>query len=88
MTNPIIKLFRSKIYTAIIMLVMLIIIGVLGFKMMSDFSWLDSLYMTIITITTVGFQEVKPLDPESKIFTIFLIMTSVVIVGYALTVIN
>ena len=88
MTNPIIKLFRSKIYTAIIMLVMLIIIGVLGFKMMSDFSWLDSLYMTIITITTVGFQEVKPLDPESKIFTIFLIMTSVVIVGYALTVIT
>jgi len=44
--------------------------------------------MTVITITTVGFGEVKPLDPESKIFTIFLILTSVVIVGYAIKVIT
>ena len=44
--------------------------------------------MTVITITTVGFGEVNPLDAESKIFTIFLILTSVVIVGYAITVIT
>ena len=38
---------------------------------MSDYSWVDAFYMTVITITTVGFGEVEPLDPETKIFTIF-----------------
>ena len=44
--------------------------------------------MTVITITTVGFGEVVPLDNESKIFTVFLILISIVIVGYALSVIT
>jgi len=55
---------------------------------MANYNWIDALYMTVITITTVGFGEVAPLDPESKIFTIFLILTSVVIVGYAIKVIT
>lgn len=70
------------------MLALVIIIGILGFRYMSDYSWIDAIYMTVITITTVGFGEVKPLDPEAKIFTVFLILTSVVIVGYAITVIT
>ena len=88
MTNPIIRLFRSKIYTAIAMLVLVIFVGVVGFRIMSGYTWLDAIYMTVITITTVGFGEVKPLDPQAKIFTVFLILTSVVIVGYAITVIT
>jgi len=86
--NPVIKLFRSRIYTAVLLLSVLLIIGILGFRFMSHYSWLDALYMTVITITTVGFSEVNPLDPGSKIFTIFLILTSVIIVGYALTIIT
>ncbi|MBN2868956.1 MAG: potassium channel protein [Flavobacteriaceae bacterium] len=88
MANPIIQLFRSKVYTAVLLLAILLIIGVLGFRFMSDYSWVDALYMTVITITTVGFGEVQPLDDVSKIFTMFLILTSVVIVGYAITVIT
>ena len=63
-------------------------IGVLGFKMISHYTWTDALYMTVITITTVGFGEVQPLDSQSKIFTVFLIVASVVIVGYAIKVIS
>ena len=70
------------------MLLLLLFIGVVGFRIMSGFSWLDAIYMTVITITTVGFGEVKPLNPESKIFTVFLILTSIVIVGYAIKVIT
>ncbi len=55
---------------------------------MSSLTWVDALYMTVITITTVGFGEVQPLDDESKIFTVFLILASVVIVGYAIKVIT
>jgi len=86
--NPIIIFFRSRIYIAIILLVGLLLIGVFGFKFIAHYSWVDAMYMTVITITTVGFAEVHPLDNFSKIFTIFLILTSVVIVGYALSVIT
>ncbi|MBE9491013.1 MAG: NAD-binding protein [Bacteroidetes bacterium] len=86
--NPLIKFFRSKIYTAVLLLLILLSIGVFGFRFMSHYTWVDALYMTVITITTVGFGEVQPLDDFSKIFTIFLILTSVVIVGYALSVIT
>ncbi|PTM10565.1 MAG: potassium channel protein [Bacteroidetes bacterium] len=88
MANPLIRVFRSKINTAIILLIALLFTGVVGFKLMTNYSWVDSLYMTVITITTVGFGEVTPLDDESKIFTIFLILTSVVIVGFAIKVIT
>ena len=88
MNNPFIKLYKSKISTALFLLVLLLFTGVVGFKIISDFSWTDALYMTVITITTVGFGEVHPLDPEAKLFTIFLILTSVIIVGYALKVIT
>ncbi|WP_223033832.1 potassium channel family protein [Hanstruepera marina] len=88
MSNKIIRLFRSKIYTAIILLLGLLMVGVVGFRMLSGYTWINALYMTVITITTVGFGEVRPLDEPSKIFTIFLILTSVVIVGYALKVIT
>ncbi|MFK7781122.1 potassium channel family protein [Psychroserpens sp.] len=86
--NPLIKFFRTKIYTAVFLLTLLLAIGVIGFKIMSDYSWVDALYMTVITITTVGFGEVQPLDDNAKIFTIFLILASVIILGYAITVIT
>ena len=86
--NPIIQFFRTKIYTAVFLLVVIMLIGVIGYIMISGYSWIDALYMTVITMTTVGFGEVVPLDDESKIFTIFLILGSIVIVGYALSVIT
>nr|WP_321222291.1 potassium channel protein [uncultured Psychroserpens sp.] len=88
MYNPIIKFFRVKIYTAIFLLISILLIGILGFKLMSNYSWVDSIYMTVITITTVGFGEVQPLDDTAKIFTTFLILTSVIVLGYAITVIT
>lgn len=55
---------------------------------MLNITWVDALYMTVITITTVGYGEIVPLDSNTKIFTIFLILTSVVILGYALKIIT
>jgi voltage-gated potassium channel len=63
-------------------------IGIVGFRYISGYEWIDAVYMTVITITTVGFAEVSPLDVPSKIFTIFLILASVVIVGYAIAIIT
>ncbi|RSK39187.1 potassium channel family protein [Mangrovimonas spongiae] len=88
MNNTFLKLFKSRIYTAILLLGCVLVIGVFGYRFMSGYSWVDSLYMTVITITTVGFGEVQPLDEYSKVFTVFLILASVVIVGFAISVIT
>jgi len=82
------KLFRSRIRIALLLLILLVLIGILGFKILSGYTWIDAFYMTVITITTVGFSEVNPLDDQSKLFTIILIITSVVIFGYAIKVIS
>lgn len=44
--------------------------------------------MTVITMATVGFQEVRPLDTEAQIFTVFLILASVFILGFAISVLS
>ena len=88
MQNYFLKFFGSNIKTAIFLLILLLFTGAVGFRLMSDYSWVDAIYMTVITVTTVGFAEVQPLDPHAKIFTVFLILTSVVIVGYAFKIIT
>ena len=88
MANSIVKVFRTKLNLAVTLLTILLFTGVVGFKLISGFSWIDSIYMTVITITTVGFGEVQPLDNQSKLFTIGLILSSAVIVGYAIKVIT
>lgn len=52
-------------------------IGTLGYHSIEHLNWLDSLYMTVITITTVGFKEVKPLSIEGKFLTIFIIFSGI-----------
>ena len=83
-----IRLLRSKIVLALSLMVLVLVIGVVGYKLFSDFTWIEAIYMTIITVTTVGFSEVRPLDAEAKIFTVFLIVTSVFIFGYAISVVT
>jgi len=69
-------------------MVFILVIGVLGYRYLSNYDWVDAFYMTIITVTTVGFSEVRPLDAGSKIFTVFLIIASVFIFAYAISVIT
>ncbi|TXN36730.1 potassium channel protein [Flagellimonas hymeniacidonis] len=83
-----IRLLRSKIVWAFSLMLLVLLFGVIGYKFISDFTWIEAIYMTIITVTTVGFSEVRPLDPDAKIFTVFLIVTSVFIFGFALSVIT
>lgn len=80
--------FRSKFYVALFLVILTLLVGVLGYRFIADYAWIDAVYMSVITITTVGFGEVNPLTPEAKIFTVILILCSVVIVGYALTVVT
>ncbi len=82
------KKYRSKFMIAVNLVFLIIIVGVLGYRFISGFSLIDSLYMTVITVTTVGYGEVSPLDDASKIFTIFLIVSSIGIYGYGISIIS
>jgi len=58
--------------------------GVLGYHFIEGMSFFDSLYMTAITISTVGFEETKPLSIEGRTLTIFIIVFGITIAGYTL----
>lgn len=67
---------------ACLILVSILTVGTLGYMGIEGCSFLDGLYMTVITITTVGFGEVFPLGPAGKVFTIGLIFVGVTFVLY------
>lgn len=68
-----------------LLIFLMISIGVIGFHIIEGWPLLDCLYMTIITIFTVGFQEVKSLSPEGQVFTIFVILGGVGTALFAFT---
>lgn len=65
-----------------ILLFIILALGTGGYMLIEDVGFLDSLYMTIITITTVGYDETFPLGTQGRIFTIFLILIGVGFVLY------
>jgi voltage-gated potassium channel len=79
------NILASRINKTLSLVFVILLLGVVGYMFLSDYSFVDALYMTVITITTVGFGEVKPFTPEEKIFTVFLILTSITVFGYAVS---
>ncbi len=65
-------------------LVLTVAVSTLGYRILEGGSIIDALYMSIITIATVGFREVYPLTDAGKVFTIFVIVFSVVILAYTI----
>tara|TARA_R110002049_G_scaffold25194_1_gene88557 strand:- start:6532 stop:7530 length:999 start_codon:yes stop_codon:yes gene_type:complete len=78
-------ILKSKIDKIALLVVLIIAIGTIGYMWLSNYNFVDALYMTVITVTTVGFGELQPFSPEEKVFTIFLILTSITIFGYAVS---
>ncbi len=72
----------SHLIRAAIYLLTVILIGIMGYYFIEDYPLIDAFYMTIITTSTVGFREVYPLSDAGKIFTIFLIFTSIGVLAY------
>ena len=64
---------------------LLLIIGTVGYMILLDVDFVDALYMTVITVSTVGFGEVGTTSNSSEIFSVIMIFLGVGIVGYAFT---
>jgi len=73
----------KKLKIALGALLVVILIGTLGYSLIEGWNVLDSLYMSVITISTVGFQEVHPLSSTGRVFTLFFIIFGVGTTLYA-----
>jgi voltage-gated potassium channel len=69
---------------AALVLIVLPMIGTLGYVVIEGWSLSDAVYMTVMTVTTIGFREVQPLDEKGRIFTMVLAVTGVGAIFYAL----
>jgi voltage-gated potassium channel len=64
---------------------LLIVIGTIGYVVLEGWPWFDALYMTVITLTTVGYGETYPLSYAGRWFTIFLLLGGVFTIFYSAT---
>jgi len=78
------KHYRN-LYLASLVLLVLITAGALMFRYVEHFTWVEAFYMTVITISTVGFEEVRPLSDTGMIFTSILILLSFGLFAYLIT---
>ncbi len=74
-----------KLFPILIVVALLIALGTRGYMLLEGLSFIDALYMTIITISTVGYREVIDLSIPGKLFTIFMIIFGLGTVAYAFT---
>lgn len=80
MPNPFLRILPVGLLALIT-----VAVGVMGYRHFSGLSWLDALYMTVTTLSTVGYREVGEPDTDSKIFTIVLLLFGAGILVYSVT---
>jgi voltage-gated potassium channel len=81
------NLFKG-LFPPLILLGGLMFLGTIGYMLIEGFNFLEALYMTVITIASVGFQEVHPLSETGRMFTIFLILINLGLFTYFITLLS
>ena len=79
------RLFETQLARSLLALSALVVLAMAGYVVIEGWSLLDAAYMTILTFTTVGYEEVRPLSPTGRIFTMFVMVAGVGVMLYILT---
>lgn len=79
-----IEIFR-KILSILLLLLVIIILGILGYIFIEKYTFVESLWQTVVTLSTVGFGELRPMSQSGKLFSVFLILVGFAAFGYSLT---
>lgn len=77
------RLALRRVQSAVAALVIITTVGVLGYMVFEGWSFTDAFYMTVITLTTVGYREVRVLDASGQLWTMLLLITGVGRLFYA-----
>lgn len=76
--------YRPRLFVPFSIMLFLLGIGTSGYMLIEGMSWIDALYMTVITFSTVGYGEVQPLSTNGRFFTIFLIFLGIAFIAYGI----
>ena len=76
---------QTSLFLGVVLLAIWILVGTIGFSLIEGWSLFDSFYMTILTISTVGYGEVHPLTGPGRIFTSFVIVLGIGTAIYTFT---
>ncbi len=81
------KLIKAKSdrFYAVTLVIAMLIIGTLGFYLTEDWTLKESLYATIVTVTTVGYGDFVPITESGRTFTLFFVLAAIGIAGYAIS---
>lgn len=80
-----IQLRRSSLLPLVIPFVLLIVLGTFAYAQLEGWTLVESLYATIITITTVGYGDLSPQTNAGRIFAIFFTLVAIGLAGYAIS---
>ena len=75
-------MFFLRFRAAVVAFFATIVGGTLGYRLIEGWSWLDSIWMVVITLTTIGFSEVQHLSDAGRVFTMLMIGAGVGITAY------
>ena len=78
-------LIGRNLTRSLLALAALMAVGILGYMRIEGWSLLDAVYMTIVTFTTVGYDEVRPLSSAGRVFNMFMMVVGVAVMLYILT---
>lgn len=73
---------RQELIGGFVALASVFLLGTLWYRFVEGWTWIESSYMTMSTLATVGFGEIKPLGQRGRLFTMVLIILGVVSIGY------
>ncbi len=76
--------YRQRAILSISFVLLVLLAGTLGYHRIEGWKLFDSFYMTVITLTTIGFQEVYPLSEKGRVFTMVLVFFGLGVVFYAI----
>ncbi len=76
---------RNRLLIQTFIAALLVVGGTIGYHLIEGWSLFDGLYMTVITLATIGYGEVRALSVEGRIFTMILIVIGVIMVGYLIS---
>jgi voltage-gated potassium channel len=74
----------SRLKISLILLFTVIFAGTIGYSVFEDMPVFDAFYMTVITISTVGFSEIKPLSQVGRLITVIIIVSGISVLTYTL----